>query len=910
MRPSNVFLCWLLKALLLPALAFLPLQSNAASIAGIVKDPSGAPVENARIEISGAALPQPLAFTSDAQGHFGPIDLKPGTYSLHITHDGFEPYVRPLEAAANPLQLEIQLSIATARQEITVKGRAAQFANSDPVYQQLRHIGLGTSFNLQEFNFKYDVATFAFKQGTLTFLAPVQGKVTGAIFVGQGNFILKPETSIDSNDLYRRIKAEQLNEDFTEIVFRFTDGSDRNFLQAFKSETETSRAAASAFAEWQQKVRQRREIPLSFSEQLLTGSAMDNVDADILACIYNSNRAGFFSAYIRGVKHKDLRFYVRPRGGAIPALNSPGEVGLVNFDPEGMEDGVWYLAHRRPEYASGTASSLEERRFVAAKSYKLETVLGNNDHLTSVATVNFEPLIEGERVLKFQMLPNLRVTRVADQQGKDLYFIQESRKADGSLYVILPAPVSIGTLSSITIEYAGDHVIYKAGIGSFYVQAREAWYPNLNGFGERSSYDLTYRYPKKYRLISIGTLDKEWTEDNFAASHWVTPKPVVIAGFNYGAYNKAELPDTVTNYRIEGYYLSELPDMLRGQSALAAMAPKSMTKYALEQTRAQLQVCTYFFGHSPFDHISITEQPDFNFGQSWPNLVYLPISAYIDSTQRWMLLGRIDNKLTAFIQEVTPHEVAHQWWGHAVNWASYHDEWLSEGFAEFSAALFLQQATGPNWQKDYAEFWQRLQRRILEKNQFGIAPNDAGPLWLGLRLISPRTQNAYSEVTYPKGAYVLGMLRSIMYTNQDHDKAFIDMMHDFVETYKDTPASTESFKAVAEKHMSKAMDLDGNHKLDWFFGEWVYGTQVPHYEFAYQLSPAAGGKTKLHLSITQSLVDNRFKMLVPVFADMGKGMTRLGQLPVAGNASRELDVDLPMQPKKLVLDPYKEILSR
>jgi hypothetical protein len=81
---------------------------------------------------------------------------------------------------------------------------------------------------------------------------------------------------------------------------------------------------------------------------------------------------------------------------------------------------------------------------------------------------------------------------------------------------------------------------------------------------------------------------------------------------------------------------------VHGNRALESMAPAAMTKYALDQTRAQLQLCTYFFGKSPYEAVSITEQPDFNFGQSWPNLVYLPISAYMDSTQRWMLFGRIE----------------------------------------------------------------------------------------------------------------------------------------------------------------------------------------------------------------------------------------------------------------------------
>src|SRR5271166_3389789 len=148
------------------------------------------------------------------------------------------------------------------------------------------------------------------------------------------------------------------------------------------------------------------------------------------------------------------------------------------------------------------------------------------------------------------------------------------------------------------------------------------------------------------------------------------------------------------------------------------------------------------------------------------------------------------------------------------------------------------------------------------------------------------------------------------HSGPDGDKAFIAMMHDFVESHRERPATTESFKAVAEKHMTKAMDIGGNGSLDWFFAEWVYGTQVPRYKFEYQLAPADGGRVKLHMTVTQSDVDAPFAMLVPVFADFGKGMIRLGQIAVVGNNSSSVDTMLPIQPKKVALDPYKEILQR
>ena len=884
----------------------------AETISGTIQDSSGAVIAGARIEITGAnLLGQSVVLSSDALGKFASPELKPGTYSLRVTREGFEALVKTVNLQG-PVQLQLTLTVANQKVSISVTGKSLAFVNSDPIYRQLRAIGLGDTYRVQNFTLECDAATFQFQKGTLTVLSPVNGVITGVIFIGKGHFKLKPVTSFDARELNRRTGAVEFNEDFTEAIFRFTREAYQRFVPGLGQRTEPAADASAVFNRWRETMRERHERALGFTQYLLQGETMDNVDADLLAAVYNPSHPEFFNAYLRGKKHKDLRFFIRTRVGAAPQLDSPEEVALINCDPEGMEDGIWYLSHLKSEYSNHTASSAEDRRLFATHRYTLETVIAKNGHLFSSATISFEPLVAGERVLKFGLLPNLRVTRVTDEQGQNLYFIQESRKEDGSFYAILPEAPLLGKEQSIHIEYAGDKVLEEAGEGSFYVGARTSWYPNLNGFGEKSLYDLTFKVPRKYKVISVGKLQSESIEEDLAVSHWITPIPVAVAGFNYGEYQKLDLPDAITNYKISGYYLSELPNNLRGRPALQSMAPRSMTKFALEQTRAQLELCTLYFGRSPYDEIYITEQPNFNFGQSWPNLVYLPISAYTDSTQRWMLFGQINSKFTGFVQEVTPHEVAHQWWGHAVGWASYHDQWLSEGFAEFSAGLFLQQAVAGDWRKDYIEFWERLRQRILEKNNFGVAPNDAGPLWMGTRLISPRTESAYQNVTYPKGAYVLQMLRSMMRStaDTDQDKDFIAMMHDFVESHRERPATTESFKAIAEKHMTKLMDFQKNGRLNWFFDEWVYGTQVPRYRFEYQTTPAEGGKVKLHMAVTQSEVDDRFAMLVPVFADFGKGMIRIGQIGVVGNSTRNTDVLLPSQPKKVALNAYKEILER
>src|SRR5882762_1827936 len=95
------------------------------------------------------------------------------------------------------------------------------------------------------------------------------------------------------------------------------------------------------------------------------------------------------------------------------------------------------------------------------------------------------------------------------------------------------------------------------------------------------------------------------------------------------------------------------------------------------------------------------------------------------------------------------------------------------------------------------------------------------------RLSTFKESRAYSNVVYSKGGYVLHMLRMMMYDSKTGDQTFKTMMQDFVKSHFNKTATTDSFQAVAEKHMTAQMDLDKNHHLDWFFRQWVYGTEVP-----------------------------------------------------------------------------------
>src|SRR6266850_2487163 len=169
---------------------------RADTISGTVKDPSGAVVIGARIEISGDNLAQPLLLTSDESGKFAAPNLSTGKYTIRVSKEGFDDLVTAVDLHG-PADLPLRLTIATQQTSVTVNEKSTAFANSDAAYRQLRNDGLGDTFPCENFTFPMDVGTFELKSGTITFLAPVNKFQTGAVFFGPGHFTLKPLSTLE-----------------------------------------------------------------------------------------------------------------------------------------------------------------------------------------------------------------------------------------------------------------------------------------------------------------------------------------------------------------------------------------------------------------------------------------------------------------------------------------------------------------------------------------------------------------------------------------------------------------------------------------------------------------------------------------------------------------------------------------
>jgi aminopeptidase N len=139
------------------------------------------------------------------------------------------------------------------------------------------------------------------------------------------------------------------------------------------------------------------------------------------------------------------------------------------------------------------------------------------------------------------------------------------------------------------------------------------------------------------------------------------------------------------------------------------------------------------------------------------------------------------------------------------------------------------------------------------------------------------------------------------------------MMRDFVATYSGKAASTEDFEAIVDKHMTPDMRAIGGGRMNWFFDEYVYGTALPSYKLESSFEKNAEGDVVLQVKLTQSNVDERFRMLVPIYLELANGrMVNLGHAQMVGNTTLEQKIPirgLKDVPHRAVVHYYYDVLA-
>ncbi len=764
----------------------------------------------------------------------------------------------------------VAMSVAVAPQEAAVQTPTSP--READLYAALLDIGFDADAARQVDNVELTrgPATFAVQSGTWIPLQEVAGVVTGGVFLGSGTVLYSPPSGVEQDQLEKFTDERSLEEEFEGLYLRFSDATAAALAGdgttvADESPTRTSvlvRAADRGLLE------DAAELHAAVREHFLEEESV-NIEARLLAELVDGKQS-FFTAWIDTRDDGPLNFTQDVEARDYFALR--GWVDRYDvFDQWGGFGGTQEAAARPLHYS-------------------LDINLDGDDLEESRATLRFVAT-RATRVLRFEADPLVEVHQVLDAAGEPLLFVREESKDtyEGMITVVFPQALAPGGESTVTFVYEGDIIDTMTGGGEYALKVTIGWYPMI-GYMQRATYDMTFRVDKGDEVFASARKISDEIEDDRRVVRFEQDLPVAFVSFNYGSMETRVIemegapPITVFGRAIRGV----------GGDALGNVGA---------DVGNSLRYFSLLYGDYPFDYMSATRIP-FPHGQGFPGLLHLAA-------------GTFGSEVPGHSEAFRGHETAHQWWGHIVGWKSYRDQWISEGFAEYSGALYAEvYRDDPEILDKMTEAWRNDVFKIGNAGfrSFGMASDVmqrhsegswSGPITLGTRLSSSETPADYAMLAYEKGAYVLHMLRMGMYDWAERsDEGWRVMMRDFVAGHAGGEATTESFRAVVEKHVGKDMG--------WFFEQWVYGTAVPTYRYAWKLETAIDGQRSLRVRVRQSVEpDVPFRMFVPIRVDLDDERYAVLRVLV-DEAYEEFSFNLPggMDPQDVVLNPRNAVLAR
>lgn len=756
------------------------------------------------------------------------------------------------------------------------------------VYDQIGAFTLGGGkAEVTNLVLKRDRVSMTFN-GTLYFSTPVGGQVTGAVFIGTGVFSAEmPPSEFEKANVRRLLKADKVASTFTSAVLRF---SDNTFDLIGKGIT-----AASAPP-------QAQKLATEFEQRMLKETGA-NIASRLTLSFLNGENPGVFIGTFEG-DDRDRFSYVFDPYGRIPTATfdvNGGEKGLVfSYKPSISDSEIWTAFYGLDDYARNSVTYSDQSDLVDISHYSMQIDLRTPKSKLGLRTkITMQARVGGVRAIPFTIGESLDETD--DARLKKQLRLKEARLGstkletvqedwEGGFTVFLPEALQKEQTIDLEFDLEGDFMRQAETVADCsYPRSNESWYPR-HGYLDRATYDFTFLHAKRLKVASVGMRESEtpFAEDkDVTVTKYKMSEPIALATFALGPWERHA--DTL---KWEG---SEKTTPLEFNSVPGSYR-QIKEDFILAELSNSVRFFNLMFGAYPYQSYSATFHP-YGFGQGFPSMLMIP------DTDR-------ANKYTySFIS----HETAHQWWGNIVAWRSYRDQWLSEGFAEYSGVLYTQQRQNAKAANNLVD---EMRASLKNPPMTLTGPGkgrlvDVGPLILGHRLSTSKTFGGYQTLVYNKGALVLRMLHFLMTDpNSGNGQAFFDMMKDFVERYRNQAASTDDFRMVANEHFARS-PIGKKYKLNdlnWFFDQWVYQTSLPSYTLEYQIENQPDGSVIVSGNVLQEDAPENWFMPLPLAFGFGGDKNASGTIHAFGPKT-PFKIKLPMKPTKVELDPNHWILS-
>jgi hypothetical protein len=811
---------------------------------------------------------------------------------------------------------------------------------AENLFLQLSSVGLDGSrvFRARELSFDRAAFHISFDDGIIGFTQDVAGCVTGAFFEGEGEILLTPPNQVERASMALQTGAAILEERFNSAYFRFNDDTFVE-MQPYLTRAENSSQFAS---QWNQTARNLAEADalrlfMTFSQSLpatgtpaKTAKSCGNPDDRFLHARMQGQTKGIFDV-----------FFDSDAPEQVWAAQSKTVEGTTYYD-------VWTsfpLLKKNSQTQSGNVVVPEAGAAGAIDilSNKIRAEIKPPTTIDAVATLDLKVRQGGQRAVVFELARLLNIKQVL-ADGHPVEFIhnpaiegtQLARHGNDLVAVVFPAPLQTGQRIELSFTYGGE-VLSEAAAGLLYVGARGTWYPN-RGLA-MSNFDLEFHYPAGWTLVATGqrvdtptapvTAPADSNPPEEQVSHWVSERPIPVAGFNLGRYRRLEVHagdvvvDAYATKTVERGFPGEsetvapdIPSINRTAPPLKAAVPSpsparneqmvaSMSAHAIESYAR-------WFGPYPYRRLALTQFPG-NMSQGWPGLVFLSSFSYLSDEEKSHLhLSPADNTLVGV---VIGHETAHQWWGDLVTWNDYRDQWLPEALANYSALMLVEAEDSTK----FHEVLEKYRNDLLFRNPAGVRLMEDGPVTLGTRLSCSRFPTGYEAISYGRGTWLLHMLRNMMRDAEPRgpattpestsDEPFVRALRKVRERYEGKPITTRELLRVFEEDLPHPLWFEGHRSLDWFFDAWINGTAVPRFEVRGLKYVDTADTTTITGTILQKDAPEDLVTPVPLYAFRAGKMTLLGQV-FADGTETAFQLTAPAGTRKVLIDPKQTLLAR
>jgi hypothetical protein len=603
---------------------------------------------------------------------------------------------------------------------------------------------------------------------------------------------------------------------------------------------------------------------------------------------------------------KRIEAKLRERIGTVQAEEETSECGRRDERPDLDQDYVRFAKGEsampwiRPWIsapARGADPGAEPAGF-EPQHYAIELELEGEDlEARGVARIRLRSNAPSLRVVPLLLVVGMDVCEVEDGLGRQLPFHED----DWDVLVALAEPTVAGESMELVVRFAGSPVTRSFGRRG--LRDTIHWHPHV-GHLDRATYDVTLRWPASLTLLASGSPVDGGTDGDERWTRRVLDVPTIGFSFEIDDYDVVEDHAGHVDFTF-GFFRGD-----REMTAERRAEIVTAVKASLLFFEAQL-------GHLPIDRLTVV-MTDRNFSQgllgfqtlTHGHLHATPFHLYDDRTGQEVRL------------EVIAHEMAHQWWGHAVGWDSYRDQWLSEALATFSAARFMTAiAARPS---EYLENNARRLRNVLSRQTKGGQPiASTGSVLLGWRLSQNYGPGVYHAVVYERGAAVFTTL-----AQQLGVEPTWQMLGELARAVSHRVIRTDTF--------FRAFERMSGRDLDAFVEQYVHGVGMPALFYEYAPRQAEDGSWLVEGTIRQlpparfryavvpteigwdvirrfgpELDVSRWEIAVPFVADTssdGETSGIEGQVTIRG-ARSAFSIPVPRQPRTFALDPHGFVLA-